>query len=175
MKHIVTLFLLSLICMTASAQINRTILNCTLGKSTEQDVIQEMTNRGYTVDKIGDDALGVANKIKFGGMEWTNVMFVFSHGLLKAISLQNCGLTDSSIMEASYNNFKIKLDMKYSNYRQDNQTNSIGNKSTIYSDEQIQIILDENGYTPGFGYCCMLAYLDIFLQTVEIMDNLDEI
>lgn len=175
MKHIATLFLLTLICMTTSAQINRTILNCTLGKSTEQDVIQEMTNRGYTVARLQDNALVINDVVKFGGQEWTYTMFVFSHGLLKMISLQNCGKTTSSIMETSYNNFKTKLDMKYSDYRQDNQANSIGNQSTTYSDEETQIMLFETGYVSGLGYCCALAYMDILLQMVNLKEDLDEI
>lgn len=175
MKHIATLFLLTLICLTASAQINRTIMNCTLGVSTEQDVIQEMSNQGYKVMKIDDETLGIDNKIKFGGQEWTVVYFNFSHSLLKAIVLMKCEITDWKIMKTSYNNLKTKLDMKYPDYLQDKEKalTPLG-LQTIYSDGNTLLIL-KTDYMTGFGQCLSLLYADVLLQIEKEKEELNEL
>ena len=172
MKRII-FFLLVLTSLNCFSQINRTIWDLTLGKSTKQEEINVLTRRGYTVITEPDGHL--ASKIKnvlFGGTDWTYISFGFVYGRLSSIFFQNNELQAYGSIDKKYELLKMSLDGKYKKYCIDEET-SLNEKMCIYYDTKTSLSLQTSTYH-NIRYIS-LSYDDEYLEEIRRKQITDEL
>lgn len=90
MKTIIRIFLMSIFCISAfsaNAQIKNTILGSTLGKSTEQTVLQMVQTKGYVYTKTTQTI--TCNDVNFAGYGWEKVVFYFYKNTLYKVEFKD--------------------------------------------------------------------------------------
>jgi len=94
--------------------INRTIYGFTLGKSTEQEVMEALTAKGFTPVKHEDGSIRVENtKVEFAGTEWEAMRIYFSQGVMFDIMFAKGFYGNYGSCEALYKTMNDKLKEKY--------------------------------------------------------------
>ena len=86
MKKIIAIFIFFFVCLMSSAQINKTILSCTIGQSTLAQVKQTMKSQGIKLkyEKNADAYIYISDSkyVSFGGVKWNGVGFYFKNDIL---------------------------------------------------------------------------------------------
>lgn len=163
MKKTIFIFLISLLTLTMSAQIQRNFFGNTLGVSTYAQVKAKMTQKGYKASSSDRNCV-VYENVKFAGFTDVEAYLYFNKGKLYLVSL----LLDKSFLSDSFDSkielLRNKLLTKYSSYV---------SKSDFYD----LVLSDDNTtsslkriYVEDFGqYMLTLTYMDN-----KIMDELSK-
>lgn len=91
MRNILIIFSL-LFVLSAQSQIQRSILGYTLGKTTKTELIKSLNSKGKQISKtkVDDDAI-IVEHMKFGGIMWPNIFFMFYNNRLCAVNFIETG------------------------------------------------------------------------------------
>ena len=137
MKKIISIVLLLVCVLTASAQIQRNFLGFTLGVTTKTQVYNYLKNHCYKFSKDDlDDGYKVEN-ISFGGYQWTVAFITFHKNKLCSIEFYDSDdFRPQEFLEGSYKNLSTSLDKKYHFYLSEQSPNS-----KHYSDGVVKCVL----------------------------------
>lgn len=156
MKKIVSTAVLFVICICCNAQITRTFWNFTLGESTRQQVVQEMSDKGYKGATGADGTYNIqfAEPVAYGGFKWTHVSFDFADGVLSYVSFQNKFIYSRMNIGEIYESLKTSLGNKYAKYYV-NASDGGTKRYVEYNDDMTLIDLD---YYPNDKFVTLNFY-----------------
>lgn len=167
-KRFYILIYFSLCTIIASAQIQRNILDFTLGVTTKTQVLNYIKSHHYNYS-INADGNFVVEKIKFAGQIWPIAFFSFYKGIFYDISFHNSdGDTPKETLDIKWNRLDYSLKRKYSGYIIESKNNSY-----IYSDNKTQV-WSKYEYFNG-RWALSLIYYDIQLSQQKIQSEEDEL
>lgn len=168
MKRTISICLLLLCVLAASAQIQRKFLGFTLGVTTKTQVYNYLKKHHYRFSRNElQDGFRVEN-VTFGGIKWS-VTFVYFHKN-RFHHIWFCDTDDFKplhILESTYEELSLSLDKKYYKYK--SKTNS---NSKTYSDGVTKCYLD---YSFQDGMILSLTYSYLPLIKQEKIDNESEL
>ena len=170
MKRILTILLALVIGLSMSAQIQRSFLGFTLGKTTTSEVHNKYKNESnFSIKKNGD--CGLSYNIDFAGYSWEHVSFEFYKGKLYRITF----FTSQSLYSdysKFWNKLKSSLNRKYSQYYLKSSTND----SIQYSDYNTSITLKYYIATAAYREVFYhLIYTDCSLSNQKAIDEENEL
>ena len=114
MKKIVITFLLTLLTLTMSAQIQRTFFGCSLGSS-KNIVKKNLIAKGYKLH-FTQQYIYIRN-VKFGGEIYTAASFTFVNNKLCHVVI-NMSEDDCSYFNSLYKDVKNRIYNKYKDYKE---------------------------------------------------------
>ncbi len=171
MKKILTITLLLITVLSINAQITRDILGLTLGKSSQQQVVKIMKDKGYYVEYI-DDGIAVAtdNGFIFGGITWQGLSIGFYKNILYMICLVKSNDTSSRLSDvySTFELLKAKLNNKYLSYK-----NIDDEYHVTYNDPMTHISLSINE-SPNDMFL-VLTYTDVNIFVTKLFEENDEL
>lgn len=155
-QRLYSLMFLLLCMVTATAQIQRKILDFTLGVTTKAQVLNYLKNHHYKylLRKNGEY---VASNITFAGYNWQDTYFSFYKGKLYCVDFRDDGeYTPEELLKEVWERLKNSLNSKYSIYSISSKDNKIE-----FSDNKTYVGL---GYEYSFGSKSLsIMYFDIYL------------
>ena len=168
MRKTLILFLLIFV-LPAQSQIQRSILGYTLGKTTKTELINSLKLKGKQISKTkADDNAIIVKHMKFGGIMWPDVFFVFYNNKLCAVNFIETGesLSQENI-DLHWSIIKNNLRYKYSFYlikeiKEELEYND--NKTKIWTS-----CLYRKGYK-----CISLLYCDDYLIDLKRNKDLED-
>lgn len=112
----ITFILFAFFIYTANAQIQNKIYNCTLGKTSFSQVVNNVNNKGY-IPLPYEDFL-FANNVSWGGVKWAVATFQFdeSRRLVAIRFLIDETTTPKNKIYYTFEQLKKKLQKKYFSY-----------------------------------------------------------
>lgn len=168
MKRIISIVLLLVCVLTASAQIQRNFLGFTLGVTTKSVVYNKYKhNKSLQINEDGD--LRVSN-ITFAGQKWDLVLFKFANNKLQAVSFfstePNTTITE---MDMAWNRLSENLLIKYGKYYRDSSTS----EHLMFTDGKTNLSLSYSviEYYKGLS----LFYFDRKLFNQQTQKEFDEL
>lgn len=167
MNRLVLALLSFVFCMTAQAQLKRNILGSQLGVSTEEQVKDTMSQRGYEVSSSDKDSFSYKD-VMFAGNKCDIVTYGFFNNKLYAVSFVIGQSEYNEIPQNIYNALRSSLARKYSGYKM-----KITDTECTYKDNKTLIVLSvlKNVY----GYAVGLSYGDLNLFGKKYDEELDEL
>ena len=168
MKKLFTV--LTIVLLTANlsiGQIRTNIIGATLGVSNKTTVARILKNKH--VKFWEQDGGLVANHIQFAGFKWSAVFFEFYNNKLYSIDFRDDSLNKDSMLLASvFKRIGNDLYRKYS-YYYNSEESSVGN--IIFSDNNVEIILEGENNNGIFNLSVMYLYLPSLYQKIETDSN----
>lgn len=124
MKRIISIVLLLVCVLTASAQIQRNFLGFTLGVTTKTQVYNYLKTHHYKFTKqTYEDGYQVEN-VSFGGYHWTALFITFYKNKLSSVSFYDSDdFKPQELLEANYKYLSSSLDNKYYLYLSEQSSN----------------------------------------------------
>lgn len=166
-KTLILFFLLFV--LSAQSQIQRSILGYTLGKTTKTELIKSLKLKGKQISKTkADDDAIIVKHMKFGGIMWPDIFFVFYNNRLCAVNFIETGesLSQENI-DLHWSNIKNNLRHKYSFYFINENKEELeynDNKTKIWSS-----CLYRGGYK-----CLSLLYCDNYLINLKRNKDIED-
>ena len=168
-KKLVTLCVLFLFSIFASAQIQRKFFNFYLARSTKTEVINYFKAKGNRVRLIDDKTVAV-NDVRFGGQSWGVSHFQFYKNKLVYISFMNSEHDiDKSGLDMMWDIIDESIKSKYSLFYL-NDFSKIYDK--WYDDNRTRINFKYE-YFQG-AWALSIVYIDIHLYDLMFDDENDE-
>jgi hypothetical protein len=156
-----------------SAQITRSFWGLELGRSTKQNVIDVLKQKGYSPQIDNSDntvyiITGIWNNFKYGGGFWTYASFEFHNGKLMKVHFQNN--EEEIIMDIAlmYEDISEKLETKYYRYKKQD----IGQPP--YYDDGKTLLSLAYGFHNGIRRIS-ITYYDNTLWEQQHQDEYDEL
>ena len=155
-KRFYILIVFSLCAVIATAQIQRKILDFTLGVTTKTQVLNYL-KRHHCHYSLNEDGEYVVNKISFAGHNWPIAYFSFYNGKFYCVDFRDSdGFTSTETLELVWKRFNNSLNKKYSIY-----SVSIKDDYIEFSDYKTNVSLD---YRYSYGSKSLsIMYYDIYL------------
>lgn len=120
--------------MVATAQIQRKILDFTLGVTNKAQVINHLKSHRFKYS-INNDGDIVVDNVAFAGHNWPGVFLNFYNGIFYLVSFRdNESFTPKEIMESVWKRIRNTLNSKYHIYLESSNENEIefsDNKTTV--------------------------------------------
>ena len=171
MKKIIAVFIFLFVCLFSSAQINRTILGCTIGESTLSQVKQTLKSQGIKLkyEKNADAYIYISDNkfVSFGGVNWNGVGFYFKNDRLYQVQFQYLIGGENHLRERD---FTRALENKYARYKQEVETPAGAHYTKFYRDNTKMVV----AFTCYPGYC-ILQYFDDKVFDRIANENSDEL
>ena len=139
MKRIICIYLLIFLPLVSIGQIRRVITGITLGKTTKQEAISILKQKGipFVFGNTGVyETIILKESSHFGGIEWFSTDYVLFDDIVFEINFTKwkCVGTSKQNIDLEWNNIALGLQRKYGSYKKK------GNKDTIeYNDSSIKI------------------------------------
>ena len=168
MKKLFTLLsIILLIANLSTAQIRKSVLGLTLGVSNKTAVAKILKSKH--VKFWEQDGSLVANHIQFGGFKWSAVFFEFYNNKLYSVAFRDDSINkDSELLLTVFKRLGNDLYRKYSSYY-DSEESYDGN--IIFSDKNVELILEGGYYNGIFNLAIMYTYLPILYKKIESEGN----
>lgn len=173
MKRFIIVLILVISSLVGSAQITRNVWGLELGKSTRQQVINVLKQKGYTPDtnNPSNSVTIKADNFKFGGGYWTYASFEFHGGKLYEIWFQNNQFENPVNNQDMFDLLKERLDSKYGQFRHSGLNTDESN--LCYYDGKTYMWLNIR-YFEGVQYIS-ITYTDEKLWEQKMNDDEDEL
>ena len=156
------------------AQITRNIWGLELGKSTKQQIINVLKQKGFnpTIDDVTNTISVKAGNFNFGGGLWTYASFMLYEGRLYEVWFQNNEYELPVAIFVQFNKIKEALDKKYGQYRYTSTENDSENERA-YFDGNTRFHLSRRIYN-NVGYIS-ITYSDDYLLNKKLNGEQDEL
>lgn len=170
MKKFIAIFILSMIVISASAQIQRKFFGLSLGVSTRNQVANVIKKKKLQIVVDDEDGLAVTN-LQFGGYNWYFIRFTFVNNKLSGVYFSDDDShTERRTLDIFWNHYVDKLYEKYLNYYI-NDTDV--NEELHFEDKKTMLLLQYN-YFKGVKFLS-LAYRDVLLMESLKRNDIDEL
>ena len=154
--------------IAVSAQIQRKILDFSLGVTTKTQVLNYLKSHHYKYSH-NEDGEYVVEKIKFAGHIWPVAYFSFYKGKFYCVDFRDSdSFTPKETLELVWNSINQSLCRKYSAY-----SNTIDNDYIDFSDNRTSVSLDHR-YLMG-GRTLAIMYIDLINNRQKIKEDEDEL
>lgn len=161
------IFILSVLTLTVSAQIQRSFLGNVLGVSTYDQVRANMRDKGYHISSLFNKDCAVYRDVKFAGYNCEEVYFHFYDNkfYLVCFVLEETNLEDKD----TYDSLRLKLINKYPDYKQDE------NKDVIkFFDSKTLLALRYEFSRNTAKQDLSISYWDFNLANTKIIKDINE-
>ncbi len=169
MKKLLLTLALTLSVFTASAQIQRTHLGCTVGLSSLNHVLTTMEKQGMplTQSEYDPNTYDYASDYGFnyGGTTWTYLKFTFYNGTLCSLNFMSVAETS----ESAYINLYNKLSNKYSSYQKREFDPEGFLNGALFMDNRTSLMVSRS------NDFLTLLYMDATLMELKMQSNNDEL
>ena len=173
MKRIFIVLILVINSLVGFAQITRNVWGLELGKSTKQQVINVLKQKGYRPDtnNPSNSVTIKTENFKFGGGYWTYASFGFQDGKLYEIWFQNNHFENPVKNQDMFDLLKERLDSKYGLFRYYEFDKDESNLCYFDGDTYIWLNIS---YYEGVQYVA-IGYTDKKLWEQKLNDDEDEL
>lgn len=173
MKKILSLFIFSLVVLSASAQIQTEFFGIKLAKSTKQEFTNILNQKGIKfieeVDETDADNISIiVENLQYEGHTWPVVIFKFNLKFYHIAFVDNLDSKNQKSLEASWKQICKSILNKYPSYYKSEESDS---EVLLFKDKDTTLFV---AYGEVDGYKTLqLHYWDSYLKA--FLDTLDEL
>lgn len=161
MKRIISIVLLLVCVLAASAQIQRNILGFTLGETTKTQVYDYLKENQYNItDNPIKDGCMINTKVEFLGYTWAKVFISFFDDKFYSVSFYDDDeYALPAMLKERFTKLSRTLNLKYFYYFQDDQEDS-----KYYSDDKVYLVLHRDIDSLTGKRYILLSFMDLKLM-----------
>ncbi len=167
MKKILFTFIISVLALDMSAQIQRTFLDNVLAVSTYEEVRTNMRNKGYGISGLINKDCAVYSYIKFAGYNCEEAYFNFIDNKFSMVTFI---FEETSIKDTdTFNSLKEKLISKYPDFKQEEKENVV-----IFYDKSTVLSLRNEISDSTAKYVLSISYWDLNLTKEKLLNDINK-